>query len=94
MKQKGDKGKVEGAKAEPPNMVAAVDPGEEVVAVAEPWLKVKTNESLLLPKRRLVKRMMFDRIRHFIAFLFGVQGSPSSAEAPVPEKATGCFKRT
>ena len=74
------KGKVEGAKAEPPKMVAAVYPDEEVVAVAEQWLKVKTNESLLLPKRRLVKRMMFDRIRHFIASLFGV-GSPSSAEA-------------
>ena len=36
--------------------------------------------------RRLVKRMMFDRKFTFIASLFGVQGSSSSAEAPVPEK--------
>lgn len=90
VKQKGDEGRVVGAsaKAELPKMVVGlkVKPGEAAVAVAEPWLKPKNNESLIPPKRRLVKRMMFDCLLHFTASLFGVQGSPSSSEAPFPQQ--------
>nr|CAN70674.1 hypothetical protein VITISV_035816 [Vitis vinifera] len=96
VKQKGDEGRVVGAsaKAELPKMVVGlkVKPGEAAVAVTEPWLKPKNNESLIPPKRRLVKRMMFDCLLHFTASLFGVQGSPTFSGDPFPNKASGRLK--
>ena len=92
MKQKGDEGRVVGPEAEPHKMVVAVNPGEEVVAVAEPWLKPKNNDSLIPPKRRLVKRMMFDRIAKSLLLCLVFKAVHPPLKLHSPNKASGCLK--